>query len=83
MKAKDKNEVTHRKGKNQSKDTYKRCVNLKMLYGKSTVDQRTKRYNDLANHKAKFPEINDKTHTNDLETKEIMREIQQKMNCSK
>ena len=34
MKAKDNNEITHRKGKNQSKDTYKRCVNLKMLYGK-------------------------------------------------
>ena len=36
MKAKDNNEIRHRKGKNQSKDTYKRCVNLimKMLYGK-------------------------------------------------
>ena len=34
MKAKDNNEITHRKGKNQSKETYKRCVNLKMLYGK-------------------------------------------------
>ena len=47
------------------------------------VDQRTKRYNDLANHEAKCREINDKTHTNNLETKEIMREIQQKMDCSK
>ena len=33
-KAKDNNEITHRKGKNPSKDIYKRCVNLKMLYGK-------------------------------------------------
>ena len=42
---------------------------------KSTVDQRTKTYIDLANHKAKCPEINDETHSNDLETKEIMGKI--------
>ena len=34
MKAKDNNEITHRKWKNPSKDTYKRCENLKMLCGK-------------------------------------------------
>ena len=77
MKAKDNNEIRHRKWKNQSKDTYKRCVNLimKMLYEKSSVDQRTKTYIDLANHKAKCLEINDETHSNDLETKEIMGKI--------
>ena len=52
MKAKANKEITHRKWKNRSKDTYKWCENCR--------------------------EINDKTHTNDLETKEIMREIQQK-----
>ena len=57
MKAKANKEITDRKWKNRSKDTYKWCENCR--------------------------EINDKTHTNDLETKEIMREIQQKMNCSK